>query len=44
MDRQRKEISALENAVNEAMGDCLRELDEIQLALVGGGCGDPILA
>jgi len=44
MDRSQQELAAVEKAANEASENFVRELDDIQLALIGGGCGDPILA
>ncbi len=44
MDRSPQEIAAVEKAVNDASENLIRELDSLQLALIGGGCGDPILA
>ena len=44
MDRSQQEIAAVEKAANEASENLIRELDELQLAIIGGGCGDPILA
>ena len=44
MDRSQHEIAAVEQVSNEVSETLVRELDDLQLALVGGGCGDPILA
>lgn len=44
MDRAQQEIAAIEQTVNEASENNLRELDDLQLTLASGGCGDPILA
>ena len=44
MDRAQQELAAVEKVANEAADSVVRELDDLQLALVGGGCGDPILA
>jgi hypothetical protein len=44
MDRSQQEIAAVEKVAKEASESFIRELDELQLALIGGGCGDPILA
>ena len=44
MDRSQQEIAAVEKVALEAEENFVRELDELQLTLVGGGCGDPILA
>ena len=35
---------AVEETINGAAETQLRELNDLQLALVGGGCGDTILA
>ena len=40
MEQTKIEIAQLEAAVNEAAGDQLRELNDLQLAFVGGGCAD----
>jgi len=44
MDRSQQEIAAVQQAANEASENLIRELDDLQLTLIGGGCGDPILA
>ncbi len=38
------EITVVEKAVEEAARDQLRELDDLQLAVVGGGGGDVVFA
>ena len=43
MDRSQQEIAAVEKAAKDAEV-FVRELDDLQLSLIGGGCGDPILA
>jgi hypothetical protein len=43
MDRANNEMVAVETAIKEANEDQLRELNDLQLAFVGGGSGDPIL-
>jgi hypothetical protein len=43
MDRAVKEVEAVEIAVSEAHEAQSRELYDLQLAIAGGGCGDPIL-
>ncbi len=42
MDRAEIEIAAIEETVNNASKDTVRELNELQLALAGGGAADPI--
>ena len=42
MDFNRTEALEIEKTVNNAEV-ALRELAELELALVGGGCGDPFL-
>ena len=37
------EITAVEKALNDVADEQVSELDDLQLALVGGGSGDPIL-
>ena len=45
MDRATMEIAAVEATVKEATESQVCELNDLQLALVGGGCGaDPIYA
>ena len=44
MDRSQQEIAAVQQVAIEVSENTIHELDELQLALVGGGCGDPILA
>ena len=42
MELNRIEVAAVEEAVDQAEAQ-LRELNDLQLALVGGGSGDTIL-
>ena len=44
MENTKIEVAVVEAAICEAMEAQLRDLNELQLALVGGGCGDTILA
>jgi len=44
MDRSHAETNAVEFTAAEAFEQRLQELDDLQLALVGGGIADPILA
>jgi hypothetical protein len=44
MEFAKNEIVAIEEAVNQAAEQEVRELSELQLALVGGGCGDVVFA
>ncbi len=44
MDHAVMEIAAIEEVVKNANEDMLRELNDLQLALVGGGSADPIFA
>ncbi len=44
MDRAVMEIIAIEEVVKNANDDTLRELNDLQLAFVGGGAADPIFA
>jgi len=43
MNHAHREIAAVESTLNDAANEQVKELDELQLALVGGGSGDPIL-
>jgi hypothetical protein len=43
MDRAKIEIAAIEETVAEATEAQVCELNDLQLALIGGGCADPIL-
>lgn len=45
MDRAVKELEAVETAIAiaESHQEQARELQDLQLALMGGGCADPIL-
>jgi hypothetical protein len=43
MEISKKEIAELSGAVANAINDQVRELDELQLALIGGGYGETIL-
>jgi hypothetical protein len=40
MEFAKNEIVAIEETVNQAVELEVRELNELQLTLVGGGCGD----
>ena len=42
MDRTKMEIAAIEETINDASEAAVKELNELQLALVGGGSADPI--
>ena len=42
MDRATMEIAAIEETLKDVTEAQLRELNELQLALVGGGSADPI--
>ena len=44
MEHATVEFAVLEKAVEVAGQDRLRELDDLQLALVGGGGGDVVFA
>jgi hypothetical protein len=44
MNSNHVEILEIEQEVKDVMDQSLRELNESQLAFVGGGSGDPILA
>jgi hypothetical protein len=44
MEQTKIEIAQLEAAVNEATDDQLRELNNLQLAFVGGGTAEVSLA
>jgi hypothetical protein len=43
MDRAVQELEAVETAIAESQQHQARELQDLQLAVMGGGCGDPIL-
>ena len=43
MDRANNEIALFDETVAEASEPQIRDLNELQLALVGGGSGDTIL-
>jgi hypothetical protein len=43
MEISKKEIAEVSGAIANATKDQVRELDELQLALVGGGYGETIL-
>jgi hypothetical protein len=38
-----QEVAALEKTVSDAENEQVKDLNDLQLALVGGGSGDPIL-
>jgi hypothetical protein len=44
MERAQKEIAAIEQTMMEVAEMQIRELEDLQLALVGGGAGETILA
>ena len=44
MDRAKLELNAVEQTVLDATEDSVLALDDLQLAMVGGGIADPILA
>jgi hypothetical protein len=44
MEFAKTEIARVEEAVKEAAQHDIRELNDLQLALVGGGIGDVIIA
>ena len=44
MKENKVEVAAVEQAVANAQVVCFEELSDLQLALVGGGIADPILA
>jgi hypothetical protein len=43
MKNAHQEIAALEQTLLDAANEQVKQLDDLQLALVGGGSGDPIL-
>jgi hypothetical protein len=43
MELTNKEIAVLEQTRDEALRDAVRELNAIELALIGGGIGDVIV-
>lgn len=43
MDRAKAALNAIEAAVNEAFESEMTQLNDLQLALVGGGIADTIL-
>ena len=44
MEFAKSELNVIEEAIQEAARNDIRELNDLQLALVGGGIGDVILA
>jgi hypothetical protein len=44
MDHTKVELAHVESAVSEAVEGSLHELNELQLAFVGGGAGDVTLS
>jgi hypothetical protein len=44
MERTQKEIDAIEQTIAQVAEMQIRELDDLQLAFVGGGAGETILA
>ena len=44
MEHAKVEISVVEKAVELAQEAQLRELQELQLACIGGGCGEVVFA
>jgi hypothetical protein len=43
MDRAMNELATIEEIASEVTESPIRDLNDLQLALVGGGCADPIL-
>jgi hypothetical protein len=43
MELTKIEVASVEVAVNEAAENAVRELNDLQMLLVGGGCGETIL-
>ena len=44
MEHAKTEIAAVEQTVEIACAEQMRELNDLQLALVGGGAGDVVFA
>jgi hypothetical protein len=44
MENAKQEIAAVQQAVKDAGDDCIQQLEALQLAMVGGGIADTILA
>jgi hypothetical protein len=44
MDLNKNELSIVEEAAAKATEDQIRELDELQLSVIGGGIGETVLA
>ena len=42
MEFNSAEVAVVETAVNESSEKVIRDLGELQLALIGGGIGDPV--
>ena len=42
MDRAKNEIAAIEETIKDATEAAVSELNDLQLAFVGGGSADPI--
>jgi hypothetical protein len=42
MEFNKTEVAVLEDAVSEAVENEIRDLKELQLALIGGGIGDVV--
>ena len=43
MEFNKAEVTVVEEAIQEAAGNDIRELNDLQLALVGGGIGDVVI-
>jgi len=44
MEFTNTEVNVIETAINESMDKQIRELVDLQLALIGGGIADPVWA
>ena len=44
MEFNKAEVTVVEVAIQEAVSNDIRELNELQLALVGGGIGDVVIS
>ena len=44
MEFNKAEVIVIEEAIQEAVSNDIRELNELQLALVGGGIGDVVIS
>ena len=43
MEHNKVEIAVVEEAASKVLDAQIRELDELQLALIGGGAGDAVV-